>query len=369
MGVYQRPDSVFWWFALERPNHKALRESSGIPIDGGTPFQTKENKKLAEEAYAQRMNEFARKRFHLPEGPKPGIAFRAYAGWYLQHVSPTKRNLERERSMISVSLVPFFGRFDLEAITRQDAQEWMSERLKAVKASTVKRELELLKSILSSAIPKYLTEHPLKGFPGKGQLRVVHPEPRILTPQEEIRLLKALADPQDYALVLCAIDTLMRLSDVVNLERRADHGGYITVVDPKVRTYKVPVSNRLRKALDKLPKDSAWTFPKYHQWTGYKGKRAGKTRRGDRSAQHAVARMFAEACAAAKIPHSRESHGVTFHSLRHTGASRALEAGADVRTVQELGGWSNLKQLTRYTHPTDEAKRRAVNAIGKRRSG
>ena len=73
------------------------------------------------------------------------------------------------------------------------------------------------------------------------------------------------------------------------------------------------------------------------------------------------------ACDAAKVPHGRADNGVTFHSLRHTGASRALEHGADIRTVQELGGWTNLKQLMRYLHPTDAAKKRAVDGISGRR--
>lgn len=381
MGVYKR-DSPFWWLILERAGQRPLRESSGVPIDGGTLFQAKENKKLAEEIYAKRMSELARTRHGLPSGPKPSKTFREYAAWYLEHVSPTKRNIIRERSMVTNSLLPAFQQLELDAITKQDAQEWMSARLKSVKASTVRRELELFKSILSSAIPKYLEEHPLKGFPGKGQLRIVEPEPRILTQEEEMRLLKVLKDPQDYAVVVCALDTLMRLSDVVNLERQADHGAYITVVDPKTKTYKVPVSGRLRKALDRLTKDpeimnSPWVFPKYHRWTAYKVPRLrrweekgrkgrDRGREGYRSAQLAVVRMFSEACDLAKIKHGRKVNGVTFHSLRHTGASRALEAGVDVRTVQDLGGWTNLKQLTRYTHPTDDAKRRAVNAIGKK---
>jgi integrase len=56
-----------------------------------------------------------------------------------------------------------------------------------------------------------------------------------------------------------------------------------------------------------------------------------------------------------------------FHCLRHTGASRMLAAGVDVKTVMEIGGWKNLAVMQRYLHPTDERKREAVNAIGKGR--
>ena len=48
------------------------------------------------------------------------------------------------------------------------------------------------------------------------------------------------------------------------------------------------------------------------------------------------------------------------HTLRHTGASVMLAEGASIRAVQEIGGWTSLRMLERYTHPTDAEKRRAV---------
>ena len=48
------------------------------------------------------------------------------------------------------------------------------------------------------------------------------------------------------------------------------------------------------------------------------------------------------------------------HTLRHTGASVMLAEGVSLRAVQEIGGWTSLRMLERYTHPTDAEKRRAV---------
>ena len=47
-------------------------------------------------------------------------------------------------------------------------------------------------------------------------------------------------------------------------------------------------------------------------------------------------------------------------TLRHTGASAMLAAGISVRVVQEIGGWTSLRMLERYTHLTDAEKLRAV---------
>ena len=42
------------------------------------------------------------------------------------------------------------------------------------------------------------------------------------------------------------------------------------------------------------------------------------------------------------------------HSLRHTWASRAVEAGADLTLLMALGGWSSLAMVSRYSHHRPE---------------
>jgi site-specific recombinase XerD len=55
---------------------------------------------------------------------------------------------------------------------------------------------------------------------------------------------------------------------------------------------------------------------------------------------------------------------MTPHVLRHTFASRLVKAGVDLRTVQELGGWSSLAMVQRYSHPDEEHKLEAVQRLG-----
>ena len=74
-------------------------------------------------------------------------------------------------------------------------------------------------------------------------------------------------------------------------------------------------------------------------------------------------RIFKELCRRADVPLGRRTGGMSFHCLRHTGASRMLAAGVDIETVRRIGGWANYKQLQRYLHPTDEASVSAVEAV------
>jgi hypothetical protein len=54
---------------------------------------------------------------------------------------------------------------------------------------------------------------------------------------------------------------------------------------------------------------------------------------------------------------------VTPHVLRHTFASRLVMARVDLRTVQELGGWSSLDLVQRYAHLSASHKAEAVERI------
>jgi len=51
---------------------------------------------------------------------------------------------------------------------------------------------------------------------------------------------------------------------------------------------------------------------------------------------------------------------VTWHTLRHTFASRVLAGGSDIVTVQQLLGHSTVTVTMRYTHTNLESQRNAV---------
>lgn len=349
MGVYRRADSSYWWFWLESapPGKKKVR--SAIPI-GHTVTERKASRALADEAYHAAMTELGKVRHGL-HVDKPAIVFNTFVEWYDAHVIEHHRGAMRERDILKI-LRATFGEMLLSDITRKRVLEWRTARAAKTSATTSNRELDVLKQLLAAAVPTYLAESPVAKMK---RLRGARTETRVLSHKEEARLLKVLS-PSDRALIICALDTLMRLSDIVNLRRDQDRGRYLLVVDPKVTPYRVPVSKRLRKALDTLPHAGPFYFPH---------RRVAANVRDHRGS---VRSMLRRACnrAKPKIPYGRRKGGITFHGLRHTGTTRMVDAGVSLRIVQEIGGWKSMRQLERYAHPTEQAKLAAVEQIGSR---
>lgn len=341
---------------LEPPTGEAPRaESTKVRIDAPTPELRKANRLVAEHIYHTRLLEIGRSAAGIK--PKLSIGFSEYADWYETNVCSAHGSRLRERSSLK-QFKAHFKKTPLAQIDKQAVLEWRTARCAKVSPATADRDLDVLKSLFVSAVPKYLAESPIARLKRhRDTTQAVKRRPRILSLDEEARILKAATQPRDKALILLALDTLMRLSDVKELRRDRDYGTTIHVEAPKITPYDVPVSRRLRKALDALPaKDGPFYFPK--RWAGREGGISVNT----------VWRIFKTLCDEANVPVGRKVRGVTFHSLRHTGTTRMLEAGVNPVAVMEIGGWQGLRQLSRYGRASEDTKLRAVNLIGRKPS-
>ena len=52
-----------------------------------------------------------------------------------------------------------------------------------------------------------------------------------------------------------------------------------------------------------------------------------------------------------------------FHDLRHTFATRLVQAGVDIYTVQKLGRWKTISMVMRYAHHHPESLRAGVEIL------
>jgi hypothetical protein len=347
MGVYPRKDSPYWWITITRPGQRPLVENTKIPRVGATTEQTRRLRRDAEEAYLARAAQLARARYDLPVD-KPCVTLAAYLPWYRVHRTARKRGAEQEGFRLAL-LERELGTKGLHEIDREVADAYRTRRLQAGRRpATVNREMNVLRAILASAVPKYLETSPLAEFP---KLPEENYEGRPITQEEEARLL-AVLQPADAAMFVMGQDTLMRLSDVLDFEWVRVRDGYGVIVDPKNGVLlPVPFSTRLQEALDGLPRDDRYLFP--------------DRRRGTENERRSrVRKMLEWACKKAGVPYGRYV-GITWHTAtRHTGATRLSEAGYNTLVIQDLGGWKSAAMVRRYSH-LGAVKAEAVEAIGR----
>lgn len=323
MGVYSRPDSPYWWIYLPTAPAGQRKVKTAVLV-GATSVERRDNKRQAEQVYAQRMTELAARIHRLPSA-KVGIKFAAYATTYAKDVLAHQKGEERALWALKV-LRAHFDASPLDTIDQDAVRAYITLRRKTCAPRTVNREVDVLKAMLRDAAPKYLEVSPLVGMK---KLHAETPARRLLQPAEEQRLL-AVGDETDRALLILGIDTLMRLGDLLDLQRSDQRGIWLTVRAPKGgAAYEVPLSKRAVKALKAIPHLGPYFFHEF---------RHAENPRDWRSA---VRQRLAYLCKRAGLPYGRKANGVTFHwATRRTGATRLLvKRRQPVTIVQRIGNW------------------------------
>ena len=199
---------------------------------------------------------------------------------------------------------------------------------------TINRYFAGLRRILNLAIAEgCLLTNPVKGLK-------FFPEPsgrlRFLSNGEISRLHETMAT-RDWQAIAFALETGLRLTeqfgarwDCVDMER-----GVLTIpLSKSGRTRHVILSEAALKIVRNL---SSWMHSPYLFPSPLYPLRPMQGR-------DFVVKVYMPALKRAGI------EGATWHTLRHTFASRAVMAGVDIRTVQELMGHSTITMTMRYAH-------------------
>ncbi|MFI5097241.1 MAG: tyrosine-type recombinase/integrase [Candidatus Acidiferrales bacterium] len=327
MGIYQR--NRVWWINYYDQNRRRIQESSHST-----------SRREAEKLHALRKSEVLRGVYRQPVR----ITLEEFSKRYMEYAKANKRSWLRDEQMLK-PLTEFFGADrQLTDITPPDIEGYKLHRRKQVSGSTVNRELALLKRMFNLAIDwdLYLASNPVRKVKFFQELNTGQ---RVLIQEEERNLLLSAA-PFIQDIIRFALNTGLRIGEIFTLQwSHVDwEKSILNVFAPKTgKSRDVPMNSDTRRVLE------AWALGKKNEFVFYNYE-TGKPF-VDLSAG------FALACQKAGIT------GVTWHTLRHTFASRLLDRGADIMTVKELLGHSTVIVTMRYTHTNLGSKVRAVGKL------
>ena len=307
--------------------------------------------------------------------PRAGrITFRNYVEtvwWPSLHLEVSTK--AAYRSNLDTHFLPFFGEYPLSAISPSMVQRWVTHALRGgLSARSVGKYHVVLHGIFGRAVRDRVIAH--NPAADTDLPKVIAKRQRIITPEEFERLLAQIPD-RYRVLVLVAIETGMRWGELAALRPRhldlparrirveetivevsrkdsPTGGRYLVKAYPKddePRT--IGISAGLADILTVRIRDLALAsddllFP---------STRGGGTTPMSRNTFRTRGWLPATRRAALE--------GMRIHDLRHAHASWLLAGGADLKTVMERLGHTQIQTTQRYLHTLPGADEQALQAF------
>jgi len=279
------------------------------------------------------------------------ITFDKAAGLFLQWTEANRKpkTLKCYNEFVG-QLLKFFGGKKLGVIHPFLIEKYKRRRLNDGAKVAVNRELSCLKNIFNRCIEwkKFEGGNPVKGIQ---MVKETRGRLRWLDYDEEDSLLAAASEPA-RTIILVGIYSGLRVRSEALTLKKVD-------IDLQQRTLTVQAAHAKNGETKTVPLSSELIEPLKRQMKRSKGEYVFVKKDGITPLKE-IKTAFYAACRRAKLT------GVTPHVLRHTFASRLVMNGADLRTVQELGGWKSMSMVERYSHLSDRHKAEAVELIGRK---
>ena len=269
------------------------------------------------------------------------------------------RSWAKDDSRLS-RVTPVLGTKKLDEITTGDVERLLAslrEGKRAVSPASVNRYRDLLSGLFKRANRLGLVaSNPVRGIPK------LHEAGRRLTylpldGVEEPALQEAL-EPELKPLFTVSMHTGLRWSEQIGLRWRD-----VDVLKSVITIGRSKNGSSRRVQMNQVVRSVLFDL-------------ATQRQRPDdpdeiifRGAYRTVARLFSQAVSRAQTAlraagkDASNLDGYTWHSNRHTFASRLVMAGVDLRTVQELGGWKTLSMVQRYSHLAPSHLQSAVDRL------
>lgn len=344
---YERLDGDGRWLINVQVNRQRIHRVVGLESQGYTRTQAEE--------LIQQLKATKHERAHGLVAPKNRKTFSIatavpdYLDYLREHGG---KDLDNKKRRFEQHVVPHLGKLKLHAVTDEDWARYVVKRTaEKAKPATINRERSALLHLLNTAKRrKLIRDVPLLERQAEPPGKLVY-----LSPEQAQRLVDAAANDQsEHALpfVMIALYTGMRHDSVLNLRARdVDCDRRILwVADDKAGQREQPMptvlADFLRSRIAGMDAD-AFLF----------------TSRRAKSGRVYQASAIFDRC----VTRAGLGEGITPHTLRHTAATNAAQAGLDSATIQRIGGWKTRAMADRYTHAANLSE--AMDALGARLSG
>ncbi len=219
---------------------------------------------------------------------------------------------------------------------------------RGAKSYTVNFEVMTIKTMLNLAVKwKYLEKSPAQGVK---DLKTDDSKRRRFLTDIECEWLLQGCSREDYPIFFTLLNTGMRRAELTNLEwSDIDFENGIIKIQrkanwlPKTGEREIPMNEELKTLLDKLPKRGNYIFT---------------SAIGGKMKEDTIRQKLVRIAKNAGIPNLTE-----VHALRHTFASRLIQRGVDLPSVQKLLGHTSIETTMIYSHQTTDQLRDAVERL------
>ncbi len=335
MGLYHR-GKTFWFTIMH--NGKRIQQSTGT-----------ENKKLAERIYAKVLTDIQEGQYFQNVIARTKT-FDEMMERYIVECSNKASTIERKKGAKAHLMVMFSGK-TVSEITPETVIDYKLKRKSDSAAdSTVLNEIRMLSNAFNIAIRtwRWCKENPVT------QVRLGLKPGRVdrwLAVDEEQALLETAGEKmrgQLKEIIAVGLNTGMSLEEIINLKWQNIDLFRRTLISTREKT-DVTRTIPLNQTLLVLLKEKA----RVKSISGYVFYN-GANNKLDRAK---LKRHFSKSVKDSKIKHFR------FHDLRHTFATRLVQAGVDLYKVSKLLGHKDISTTQRYAHHYPESLRSGVEIL------
>ena len=263
--------------------------------------------------------------------------------WRMNH-KPSTLNGSFHAVSSFLSFYAGIGKSQLQDIVSGDLELFIEhEQDRGLKVTTVRTRLNNLWAFLRFLIEQdIINERILKR---KIKLKVPDFLPRAIAPGDVRKILAAIKEARDRALVIVLLRTGMRIGEVLGLKMR----------DLDVREKKIHIYEGEKNSLGRVVYLSDDALMALRLWFKKRDKSKEYLFYGLRRSNlcyTAAWDIFTKYLSETRL----QDKGYTIHSLRHTFASELLNAGMRLECLQLLLGHRDIEMTRRYARLTDKSR-------------